>query len=138
MAQRKELNISVSEQTVNELEKASKEMGLSIGETVDRLMLLAAPDNSNEAFLNIMEQIIIGMTRLSKRDVAKVFGEIGAIFLMAAPPMELDIIVAAIKRQRAAGTYRVEAMTSEERFYYIESLRDTLFPKEKGTYRPEK
>ena len=139
MDNRRELNISVAEPVANVLEEAAKLAGITVGEMVDRLTLQEAPYDPQTAYESILARVFVGMGGLEKRDVACVFGKMAAVFLLMAPPMELDIIVAAMKKQRAAGS-RVfpDPLTDEERFYYIQSFRDTLFPKEKGSWRPEK
>lgn len=139
MDQRKELSISVAEPVANVLEEAAKLAGITVGEMVDRLALQEAPYDPHTAYESILARIFVGMGGLDRKDIARTFGKVGAIFLLAAPPMELDIIVAAMKKQRAEGSgVYPNPLTDEERFYYIQSFRDTIFPKEKGTYRPEK
>ena len=109
-----ELTITVAQPTADILHKVSEESGTPIGELVDRLALAAAPYNPDIAFLNILEQYLICVSRLNKEDCAKVFGDICGIFLGCIPPEDIDEMVLRVKSMYGRMRPAPEPMTEEE------------------------
>lgn len=110
----KGLKITVAKPTADMLHKAANEAGIPIGEVVDRLVLNVAPNDPDSAFIIALEQYLICVSRLSKKDSAKVFGNMCGIFLGSIPSEELDDIVSSIKSTRNWENPAQEPITETE------------------------
>ena len=109
------LEITVTKMTADALRKVADMSGIPIGEVVDRYALNVAPDNPDNAFILLMEHYLICISRLSKEDSARVFGDVCGLFLGSIPPEELDDMVASIKSTRNWEHPAAEQMTEKER-----------------------
>ena len=129
-----ELKIEVTKKTADALRKVAGEAHISIGEVVDRYALNTAPDDPDSAFLLAMEQYLICVSRLSKKDSAQVFGDVCGIFLGSIPPEELDGIVSDIKSRRNREDPAIEPVTEEEQAAYRKAI-DEMVRSVKDGYR---
>lgn len=109
-----ELTINVANSTAEVLRKVATDANISIGEVVDRAVLVVAPDNPVSAFIIALEQYLVCVSRLNKEDAASVFGNMCGIFLGSLPLDELDDIVSNIKNDKRSGKYTMEPISEEE------------------------
>ena len=128
-----ELKIKVTKMTADALCKVAKEAHIPIGEVVDRYALNVAPDDPNNAFILLMEHYLICVSRLSKEDSARVFGDVCGLFLGSIPPEELDDMVASIKSTRNWEHPAIEPLTAEEHAAFRKSV-DDMVQSIKGEY----
>ena len=131
-----ELNITVTKMTADALRKAAEEAHTSIGEMVDRCVLNVAPDHPDNAFILILEYYLVCVSRLSKEDCARVFGDMCGVFLGSIPPEELDEMVADIKNRRNWENPAIEPVTEEERAAFRKSI-DAMTESDKSEYLRE-
>ena len=68
----KTLQITVCEDTAADLQKTAEAMGLSLGEVIDRLVMLRMKNDAPSAALLIGEYIMLYSTRLSEVEFSKV------------------------------------------------------------------
>ena len=116
------LTIKVSKMTADTLRKTAEEMQIPIGTVVELYAQKAAPDDPQNAFLLILENYIVGVSRLSKKDAAQVFGELCGILLGSIRPEELDEMVASIKSTHNWEDPAIEPHTEEEQAVFRKSV----------------
>ena len=127
------LNITVTKMTADALRKAAEDAHIPVGEVVDRYALNVAPDNPNNAFILIIEHYLVCVSRLSKEDCARVFGDMCGIFLGSIPPEELDEMVASIKSKRNWENPAIEPVTEGEQAAFRKSV-DAMVESAKSEY----
>ena len=122
-----ELKIKVTKETADALRKVAEAAHIPIGEVVDRHTLDVAPDDPDVAFLLILEQYLVCVSRLSKEGSAKVFGDVCGTFLGSIPPEELDEMVAEIKSLRNWEDPSIEPDTEEEQAEFKKAMDKIMF-----------
>ena len=120
------LTIKVSKMTADTLRKTAEEMQIPIGTVVELYAQKAAPDDPQNAFLLILENYIVGVSRLSKKDAAQVFGEVCGILLGSIRPEELDEMVASIKSTHNWEDPAIEPHTEEEQAAFRKSVDEMV------------
>lgn len=121
-----ELKIKVTKMTADTLRKTAGEMGVPIGEVVDRYVLRVAPDDPQNAIVLAIEHYLVCVSRLSKEDAAQVFGDICGIFLGAIPPEELDKMVVSIKSTRNWEDPAIGPVTEEEKAAFRKAVDEMV------------
>ncbi|MBD5168762.1 MAG: hypothetical protein HDT20_01335 [Oscillibacter sp.] len=127
------LEITVTKMTADALHKVADVSGIPLGEVVDRYAVNVAPDDPDNAFILLLEHYLICISRLSKEDSARVFGDICGLFLGSIPPEDLDDMVANIKSTRNWEDPAVQPLTAEEHAAFRRSA-DDMVQSIKGEY----